>query len=183
MQLCNRIYCSKVYWRLNMFRAAHRSSSRALNCICSLWLYTHVVTGRCQGWVGNGISHFPFSLGNERSPHGYINQRLQIQFKAPDDERCARSKHVEPSINFVIINFITKLYLVGISSECLCFFLQNVLAGALRVQKGTWSKRWVFWKQDPLLRSSQTPADGGKRTQTHTTSQYVSNRASHSGGA
>ena len=22
MQLCNRIYCSKVYWRLNMFRAA-----------------------------------------------------------------------------------------------------------------------------------------------------------------
>jgi len=26
MQLCNRIYYSKVYWRLNMFRAAHRSS-------------------------------------------------------------------------------------------------------------------------------------------------------------
>jgi hypothetical protein len=37
MQLCNRIYYSKVYWRLNMFRAAHRSSSGALNCICSLW--------------------------------------------------------------------------------------------------------------------------------------------------
>jgi hypothetical protein len=34
---CNRIYYSKVYWRLNMFRAAHRSSSGALNCICSLW--------------------------------------------------------------------------------------------------------------------------------------------------
>jgi hypothetical protein len=27
-------------------------------------LYTHVVTGRC--------------LGNGRSPHGYINQRLQV---------------------------------------------------------------------------------------------------------
>ena len=41
MQLCNRIYYSKVYWRLNMFRAAHRSSSGALNCICSLWfIYT-----------------------------------------------------------------------------------------------------------------------------------------------
>ena len=38
-------------------------------------LYTHVVTGRCQG--------------NGRSPHGHINQRLQIQFRAPDDERCA----------------------------------------------------------------------------------------------
>jgi len=37
MQLCNRIYYSIVYWRLNMFRAAHRSSSGALNCICSLW--------------------------------------------------------------------------------------------------------------------------------------------------
>jgi len=34
-----------------MFRAAHRSSSETLNCICSLW--------------------------------------LQIQFRAPDDERCA----------------------------------------------------------------------------------------------
>jgi len=27
MQLCNRIYYCKVYWRVNMFRAAHRSSS------------------------------------------------------------------------------------------------------------------------------------------------------------
>jgi len=35
-----------------MFRAAHRSSSEALNCIRSLWfIYTHVVTGRCQGCV------------------------------------------------------------------------------------------------------------------------------------
>ena len=41
MQLCNRIYYSKVYWRLNMFQAAHRSSSGAINCICSLWfIYT-----------------------------------------------------------------------------------------------------------------------------------------------
>jgi len=30
MQPCNRIYYFKVYWRLNMFRAACRSS-------CSLW--------------------------------------------------------------------------------------------------------------------------------------------------
>jgi hypothetical protein len=41
MQPCNRIYYSKVYWRLIMFRAAYRSSSGALNCICSLWfIYT-----------------------------------------------------------------------------------------------------------------------------------------------
>jgi hypothetical protein len=36
-QLCNRIYYSNVYWRLHMFRAAHRSSSGVLNCIWSLW--------------------------------------------------------------------------------------------------------------------------------------------------
>ena len=41
-------------------------------------LYAHVVTGRC--------------LGNGRSPHGRINQRLQIQFRAPDDERRAARK-------------------------------------------------------------------------------------------
>jgi hypothetical protein len=32
---------------------------------------------------------FPISLDNGRSPYGYINQRLQIQFRARDDERCA----------------------------------------------------------------------------------------------
>jgi len=46
-------------------------------------LYTHVVTGHGK-WI-----HFPLSLDNDQSPHGYINQRLQIQFRAPDDERCA----------------------------------------------------------------------------------------------
>ena len=37
------------------------------------------------------LIHFPLSLGNGRSPHGYMNQKLQIrvQFRAPDDERCA----------------------------------------------------------------------------------------------
>jgi len=41
MQPCNRIYYSKIYWRLNMFRAAYRSLSGAQNCICNLWfIYT-----------------------------------------------------------------------------------------------------------------------------------------------
>ena len=31
----------------------------------------------------------PLSLDNGRSPHVLINQRLQIQFRAPDDERYA----------------------------------------------------------------------------------------------
>jgi hypothetical protein len=43
-------------------------------------LYTHVEL------------KFPPSLDNGRSPHGYINQRLQIQFGAPEDERYAARK-------------------------------------------------------------------------------------------
>jgi hypothetical protein len=33
--------------------------------------------------------HFPLSRDDGCSPHVYINQRLQIQFRAPDDERRA----------------------------------------------------------------------------------------------
>ena len=87
MQLCNRIYYSKVFWRHNMFRAAHRSSSGALNCICSLWFICPYSDRPLRRLSGKQI-HFPLSLGNGRSPHGYINQRLQIRFRAPDDERC-----------------------------------------------------------------------------------------------
>jgi hypothetical protein len=54
-----------------MFRAAHCSSSGAPNCICSLWFIC------------------PLIFGNGRSPYGRINQSLQIQFGAPDDEWCA----------------------------------------------------------------------------------------------
>ena len=129
IQLCNRIYYSKVYWRLKMFRAVHRSSSGALNCVCSLWfiyLCGDRPLPRLSGkWISISRSaltpliirssklclqplvyipmwwpavakaewemdfHFPLSRGNGQSPNWYINQRLQTQFRAPDDERCA----------------------------------------------------------------------------------------------
>jgi hypothetical protein len=80
MQPCNRVYYSKLYWRLNIFRAAYRSSSGAPNCICSLWfIYT--------------CGDRPLSrMDNSPSPHAYVNQRLQIQFGAPEDERYAARK-------------------------------------------------------------------------------------------
>jgi len=93
MQLCNRIYYFKVYWRLNMFRAAHRSSSGALNCIFSLWFIYP-------------CDDLPLS----RLSGSYIVWSSWWW-------AVCRSKHVEPSINFGIINFITKLHLVGISTE------------------------------------------------------------------
>ena len=64
----NRIYYSKVYRRLNMFRAAYRSSSGALNCICSLW--------------------FIYPCG-DRLLSRLSGKLMQIQFAAPDDERYA----------------------------------------------------------------------------------------------
>jgi hypothetical protein len=59
----------------------HTAHHQELKLFAASGLYTHVVTGRCQS--------FPLSLDNGRSPHGHIHQRLQIQFRTPDDERCA----------------------------------------------------------------------------------------------
>jgi len=78
MQPCNRIYYSTVHWWLNMFRAAYRSSSGAPTLFAASGLHTHVVTGRSQVWVG---THFPLRLDYDRSPHAYVNQRLQIQLE------------------------------------------------------------------------------------------------------
>ena len=102
------------FWRLNMFRTAHRSSSGALNCICSLWFicpYGDRLLPRLNG------HECPLNLGNGRSPYGHINQRLQIQFRAPDDERCAARNMLSLQKNVGIINSITKLHLAGISTE------------------------------------------------------------------
>jgi hypothetical protein len=59
-----------------MFRAAQRSSSGALTLFAAFGLHTHLVTGRSQVRV-----QFPLSRDNGRSPHVYVNQRLQIQLE------------------------------------------------------------------------------------------------------
>jgi len=51
MQPCNRIYYSIVHWRLNMCRAAYRSSSGALTVFAASGLHAHVVTSHRQVWV------------------------------------------------------------------------------------------------------------------------------------
>ena len=85
LQTCNQIYYSKIYWRLNMFRAAYRSYQELQTVLAASGLYIHVVTGCCPRWMG---SH-------------------------PAWWAVCRSKHVELSINFGIINSITRLHLVG----------------------------------------------------------------------
>ena len=42
MQLCNRIYYSKVYWRLNMFRAARRS--RHVEPSINFWIINSITS-------------------------------------------------------------------------------------------------------------------------------------------
>jgi len=39
MQQCIKILLFHIYMKLNMFRATHRPSSGALNCIDSLWFF------------------------------------------------------------------------------------------------------------------------------------------------
>ena len=46
-------------------------------------------SGEEDSIFGGYSMHFSLSFDNGRSPHGYINQRLQTQFRAPDDERCS----------------------------------------------------------------------------------------------
>jgi hypothetical protein len=62
-----------------MFRAAYRSSSKALTLFAASGLHTHVVTGRSHVWVETG--HFPLRLDYGRSPHAYVNQKLQMQLE------------------------------------------------------------------------------------------------------
>jgi len=109
MQPCNRIYYSKIYWRLNMFRAAYRSSSGAPNCICSLW-FIHTCgdqpLSRLGGWVPTQPGQRPVTTGV------YKPEAASTVWSSWWWAVC-HSKHVEPSINFGIINSITRLHLVG----------------------------------------------------------------------
>ena len=76
MQLGNGIYYSTVHYKLNMFRAVCRLSSGAPTVFAASGLHKHVVTARKEVWVG---TLFPLRLVYRRSPHVYVNQRLQIQ--------------------------------------------------------------------------------------------------------
>ena len=82
MQPCIRIYCSTVHWRLKMFRAAYRSSSRALTLFAASGLHTHVVTGRSQLDYNRTTWLRPVTTCVCKS-------EAANTVRAPDDERCA----------------------------------------------------------------------------------------------
>jgi len=88
-----------------MFRAAYRSSSGASNCICSIWFIYPCGKRPVTTWV-------------------YIPEAANTVWSCWWWAVC-RSKHVEPSINFGIINSITRLHLVG----CFYWFMKCYYLG------------------------------------------------------
>jgi hypothetical protein len=111
MQPCNRIYQSKIYWRLNMFRAAHPSSSGAPNCICSLW-FIYTCGNRQLSRLGG---NWPVSTQpgqRQVTTCVYKPEAANIVWSSWWWAVC-RSKHVEPSINFEMTNSITRLHFVS----------------------------------------------------------------------
>jgi hypothetical protein len=100
MQPCNRIYYFKIYWRLNMFWAAYRSSSGDPNYICSLWFIYP-----CGDW--------PTHPGQRSVTIWIYKQEAANTVWSSWWWTVCRPKHVEPSINFGIIHSITRLHLIG----------------------------------------------------------------------
>jgi hypothetical protein len=82
MQPCNRIYYSTVHWRLNMIRAAYRSSSGALTVFAASGLHTHVVTGRSENWVTT-------QTWLRQVTTCVCKPEAANKVRAPDDERYA----------------------------------------------------------------------------------------------
>ena len=106
MQPCNRIYYCNVYWRLNMFRAACRSSLGALNCICSLW-FTYTCGDRpLSSLSGKWTWQRPVTTCVCKPEAA--NTVWSSWWWA-----VCRLKNAEPSINVGIIHSITRLHLVG----------------------------------------------------------------------
>jgi len=88
-----------------MFRASHRSSSGALNCICSLW-FTYIrgdrPLSRLRGkWI-RYLDCYYWSIN--------VNDKRSWWWAV------CRSKHVEPSLNVGIIILLQDCILLVIST-------------------------------------------------------------------
>jgi hypothetical protein len=104
MQRCNIIYYSKIYWRLNMFLAAYRSSSGAPKCICRPLVYIPMWWPAVVQAVQPGQRPVTTWVYKPEAANADWRSWWQVVW---------RSKHVEPWINSGIMNSITRLHLVG----------------------------------------------------------------------
>jgi len=110
------MYYSIVYWRLIMFRAAHRSSSGALNCICSLWFI----------WACGEKKKIPTQPWQRPVTTWVYKPEAANTVQSFWWWAVCRSKDAEPSINFGVINSITScILLVFLLSHIMRFELSN----------------------------------------------------------
>jgi hypothetical protein len=99
MQPCNRIYYSTVHWRLNMFRAAHRSSSGALTVFAASGLHTHVVT---DSRIINSITRLHLV--------GYFSWIVSnITYRNLDSLTCEFPVRSPPTNNTLLRNFQSEI--------------------------------------------------------------------------
>ena len=130
---CNRIYYSKIYWRLNMFRAAYRSSSGAPNCIYSLWFIYPCGDRPLSSLGGNPV---PTQPGQRPVTTWVCKPEAVNTVWSSWWWAVCRSKHVEPSINFGIINSITGWILLVISTDSSqIWFYSNTM-----IESSSWRK-------------------------------------------
>ena len=125
-----------------MFRAAHRSSSGAVNCICSLcficpygdWLLPRL-SGTAHGAVPTQPWQRPVTIW------AYKPEAANTVYSSWWWAVC-RSKHVEPLKNLGMINSIKNLHLVGISTEWVRSFIVYFWLSWL------WTRHWacLLWK-------------------------------------
>jgi hypothetical protein len=103
-----------------MFRVAYRwhTAHQELQTVfAASGLYTNVVIGRCPGWVSSDPAW------TTADHHMCYKPEAENTVWSSWWWAVCRSKHVEPSVNFGIINSITRLHLVGISTEPLDYFV------------------------------------------------------------
>jgi hypothetical protein len=125
-----------------MFRAAYRSSSGALSVFAGSGLHTHLVTG---------LSSLRIDYG--RSPHAYVNQRLQINLELLMMsgmllETCWAS------MKGGIINSNTRLHLVGyfywVILRCMDPWILNRKTTHCHTKQVR--IKWVIWRLAEWLR-------------------------------
>ena len=78
-----------------LLRAQHFLSGIPL-IIRSSKLYLQLLVYIHMWWRAVVKSEWELRLDNSRSPHVYVNQRLQIQFRAPDDEQYPARNMLSP---------------------------------------------------------------------------------------
>ena len=141
-----------------MFRTAHRSSSGALNCICSLWFIypcgnrslSKPVVVKAEPWQRPVTTwvHKPEAANTVCSSWWWA---------------VSRSKHVGPSINFRIINSVTSCIL-------LVFLLSlTTMHGSMNIISiYCFSTEWLR-ERAPMLRYSTLPVLFHLKTMRQTT--------------